>query len=99
MAWMRILLAASLLDDPGRTVLGVAYACGYSSDSSLRRAMQDFLGTVPTALRREGAFSRAARLFLDEMAEVKTWGKETWKQKEMEEGRRSKRKAKRKTRG
>ena len=99
MAWMRILLAASLLDDPGRTVLGVAYACGYSSDSSLRRAMQDFLGTIPTTLRREGAFSRAARLFLDEMSEVKTWGKETWKQKEMEEGRRRKRKSRRKTRG
>ena len=39
LAWMRILLAAVLLDDPGRTVLSVAHACGYSSDSSLRRAM------------------------------------------------------------
>ena len=76
MAWMRILLAASLLDDPGRTVLSVAYACGYASDSSLRRAMQDFLGTIPTTLRREGAFSRASRLFLAELAEVKTWGRE-----------------------
>ena len=99
MAWMRILLAASLLDDPGRTVLSVAYACGYSSDSSLRRAMQDFLGTIPTTLRREGAFSRAARLFLEEMAEVKTWGKDTWKQKAMEEGRQGKRKSRRKPRG
>jgi AraC-like DNA-binding protein len=80
-------------------VLSVAYACGYSSDSSLRRAMQDFLGTIPTTLRREGAFSRAARLFLDEMAEVKTWGKEIWKQKAMEEGRQSRRKSRRKPRG
>jgi AraC-like DNA-binding protein len=71
MAWMRILLAASLLDDPGRTVLSVAYACGYSSDSSLRRAMQDFLGTIPTTLRKEGAFSRASRIFLDELEEVR----------------------------
>lgn len=67
MAWMRILLAASLLDDPGRTVLSVAYACGYASDSSLRRAMQDFLETIPTVLRREGAFARAARLFVAEL--------------------------------
>ncbi len=71
MAWMRILLAASLLDDPGRTVLSVAYACGYSSDSSLRRAMQDFLGTIPTTLRKEGAFSRASRIFLNELDEVR----------------------------
>lgn len=67
MAWMRILLAASLLDDPGRTVLSVAYACGYSSDSSLRRAMQDFLGTIPTTLRRQGAFARASEVFLKEL--------------------------------
>lgn len=87
MAWMRILLAASLLDDPGRTVLSVAYACGYSSDSSLRRAMQDFLGTIPTTLRREGAFSRASARFLEELNEVKSWGKEQWKERSAEDGR------------
>lgn len=87
MAWMRILLAASLLDDPGRTVLSVAYACGYSSDSSLRRAMQDFLGTIPTTLRREGAFAHASAKFLEELAEVKSWGKEMWKERTAEEGR------------
>ena len=99
MAWMRILLAASLLDDPGRTVLSVAYACGYSSDSSLRRAMQDFLGTIPTTLRREGAFSRASRRFLDELAEVKTWGKDTWKEKALDETRRKRRRSRQKSRG
>jgi AraC-like DNA-binding protein len=78
MAWMRILLAASLLDDPGRTVLSVAYACGYSSDSSLRRAMQDFLGTVPTTLRKEGAFRSASKLFLVELDEVRNDGKQAW---------------------
>jgi AraC-like DNA-binding protein len=92
MAWMRILLAASLLDDPGRTVLSVAYACGYSSDSSLRRAMQDFLGTIPTTLRREGAFSRASEKFLAELDEMKSLGKETWKERTAEEGRVSRRK-------
>ena len=71
LAWMRILLAASLLDDPGRTVLAVAHACGYASDSSLRRAMQDFLGTGPSALRREGAFPSASRLFLEEFVRTR----------------------------
>jgi AraC-like DNA-binding protein len=72
LAWMRILLASSLLDDPGRTVLSVARACGYSSDSSLRRAMQDFLDTGPSALRREGAFPYAARRFLEELSQTRT---------------------------
>src|SRR4051812_42931585 len=99
MAWMRILLAASLLDDPGRTVLSVANACGYSSDSSLRRAMQDFLGTIPTTLRREGAFSRASRLFLDELAEVRSWGKDEWKEKAVDDGRRARRKERRRKGG
>ena len=71
LAWMRILLAASLLDDPGRSVLSVAHACGYASDSSLRRAMQDFLDAAPTALRREGAFPTASRAFLEELSRTR----------------------------
>ena len=64
LAWMRILLAAELLDDPGRTVLSVAHACGYSSDSGLRRVTQKFLGASPTTLREKGAFVRASTAFL-----------------------------------
>ena len=77
LAWMRILMAASLLDDPGRTVFSVACACGYASDSSLRRAMQDFLGTIPTRLRRNGAFEHATAAFLRELAEYKELGPES----------------------
>lgn len=71
LVWMRILLACELLDDPGRTVLSVAYACGYSSDNSLRRALQDFLGVTPTELRRRGAFVVAAEAFLQELEETR----------------------------
>ncbi|HZG42295.1 MAG TPA: helix-turn-helix domain-containing protein [Longimicrobium sp.] len=78
LAWMRILLAAALLDDPGRTVLSVAHACGYSSDSSLRRAMQDFLGTGPSALRKEGAFGRASRVFLGELSITRAAGRDRY---------------------
>ena len=35
-----MLLAAELLDDPGRTISDAALACGYASDSSLRRAFE-----------------------------------------------------------
>jgi AraC-like DNA-binding protein len=71
LVWMRVLMAAELLDDPGRTVSSVAHACGYSSDNSLRRALQDFLDTTPTTLRREGAFSAASRAFLRDLAETR----------------------------
>ena len=74
LAWMRILLATELLDDPGRTVSSVAHACGYSSDNSLRRALQDFLDTTPTTLRKDGAFSLASGTFISELAEVKAGG-------------------------
>ncbi|MDP9348697.1 MAG: helix-turn-helix domain-containing protein [Gemmatimonadota bacterium] len=71
LAWMRILLAAELLDDPGRTVLSVAHACGYSSDSGLRRVTQKFLGTSPTTLRERGAFSRASKAFLNVLSKYR----------------------------
>jgi methylphosphotriester-DNA--protein-cysteine methyltransferase len=62
-AWMRLLLACMLLDDPGRTVYGAAYASGYQTDRSLRRAITTMLGVDSTALRRAGAFATAARAF------------------------------------
>ncbi|HEX5725058.1 MAG TPA: helix-turn-helix domain-containing protein [Longimicrobiaceae bacterium] len=72
LAWMRILLAAELLDDPGRTVLSVAHACGYSSDSGLRRVTQKFVGASPTDLRRRGAFARASKSFLEVLAKYRS---------------------------
>jgi AraC-like DNA-binding protein len=63
LAWMRILLAAELLDHPGRTVEDVASACGYASDSGLRRVFSDFLGTNPKTLRKGSAFTTASRAF------------------------------------
>lgn len=71
LVWMRILLAAELLDDPGRRVSSVAYACGYSSDNALRTALSSFLENTPTALRREGAFATASEAFLAELADCR----------------------------
>ncbi|MBW3629475.1 MAG: helix-turn-helix domain-containing protein [Gemmatimonadetes bacterium] len=63
LAWMRLLLAAELLDDPGRSVLGVALACGYSSDAALRNAFRAYLELSPNALRDRGAFQTVAKAF------------------------------------
>ena len=69
LAWMRVLLACELLDDPGRTVLSVAHTCGYSSDSGLRRITQKFLGASPTDLRDQGAFRIASAAFVEALKE------------------------------
>ncbi|HEX2189383.1 MAG TPA: helix-turn-helix domain-containing protein, partial [Longimicrobiaceae bacterium] len=61
--WLRVLLAAELLDNPGQTVEHVAAACGYSSDDALARALQRRLGMRPAALRRRGAFRTATDCF------------------------------------
>ena len=72
LAWMRILLAAELIDDPGRTVSDVALACGYASDSSLRRAIRTFVELTPTELREQGAFDTAARGFVQALAAARS---------------------------
>ncbi|HEX5727695.1 MAG TPA: helix-turn-helix domain-containing protein [Longimicrobiaceae bacterium] len=75
LAWMRVLLATELLDDPSQTVLSVAYTCGYASDSSLRRAVQEFTGVLLTQLRKQGAFTTASEMFLRELQETREQGR------------------------
>jgi methylphosphotriester-DNA--protein-cysteine methyltransferase len=75
-AWMRILLACMLLDDPGRTVYAAAWACGYSTDRSLRRAVSAFVGADSTTLRRGGAFDQAARAFNDVLWKIREASRE-----------------------
>ena len=75
LAWMRVLLACELLDDPGQTVLSVAYTCGYASDSSLRRAVQEFTGVLLTELRKQGAFATASEKFLTELQDTREQGR------------------------
>jgi AraC-like DNA-binding protein len=71
LAWMRILLAAEFLDDPGRPVAAVATSCGYAADSSLRLALRRFTGFNPTELRERGAFDTAATAFIEALAEAR----------------------------
>lgn len=63
-AWVRLLLATALLEDPERTVIGAARACGYSNDHSLRRAMRELIGALPP---RDRAFAAAAAAFAAEL--------------------------------
>jgi AraC-like DNA-binding protein len=70
-AWVRILLAALLLQEQPRTVSAVAFGCGYSSDRALRRAMNRFLGYDTRTLRRQGAFSVVMEAFNAELAQTR----------------------------
>lgn len=67
MTWMRLLLAAEMLDEPGRTVSSIAFACGYSSDTALRTALNMQLGKAAKELRRAGAFAMAVEAFRKEI--------------------------------
>jgi AraC-like DNA-binding protein len=71
LAWMRAMLAAELLDDPGRTVSDVALACGYAADASLRQALRVLVGRTPSELRAIGAFRHVSQAFIDALAEAK----------------------------
>lgn len=75
LAWMRVLLAAELLDDPGRRISEVAAACGYAADSSLRHTLRTFVGMTPTELRHHGAFAVSSRLFLEALQEARSTDK------------------------
>jgi AraC-like DNA-binding protein len=71
LAWLRLLLAADLLDDAARSVASVARACGYASEVSLKAALREFMGAPPRELRRRGAFETAARAFAQELFELR----------------------------
>jgi AraC-like DNA-binding protein len=65
--WMRLVIAAGLLDDPGRNVMDAALACGYSSDASLRRALRRCGLPNPAALRKGAAFEAVVGGFLADL--------------------------------
>lgn len=72
LAWMRILLAAELMDDPGRTISDVAVSCGYAAGSSLRHAVGRLTGLTPSELRDRGAFRTASRGFVKALVEARS---------------------------
>lgn len=69
LAWVRVLLAARLLDQPGSTVQRAAAVCGYATEAGLRKVVRGFLGTSVTELRERGALETAAGAFRRELRE------------------------------
>src|SRR5215207_4338945 len=71
LAWMRVLLAATLLEEDGRSIVNVARAAGYATDHALRRAMRELAGGDPSTVARERLFEQAAERFNSELRECR----------------------------
>jgi AraC-like DNA-binding protein len=67
-AWIRVLMAADLLDEHARSVESVARSVGYASGASFKHALRSLLETTPHELRQHGAFDTAAAAFGSELS-------------------------------
>lgn len=73
-SWLRVLLAALLLEEHGRTIASVARGCGYATDRGLRRTVHRFVGTDLRTLRRQQPFDAVMRAFNAELSEARERG-------------------------
>ena len=71
LAWIRVLMAAHMLQDPRRPVSAIAHLSGYPSDKALRTTLQTFLGKTPRELREGAAYHAAANAFRQELVELR----------------------------
>lgn len=71
LGWVRVLLALAMLEEPRRTVINVALACGYTDNTSLKRAVENFSGTPELASIRDMTFAAAFERFSDELRRLR----------------------------
>jgi hypothetical protein len=76
LAWTRVLLAAMMLGEPGRSVVNVARSTGYATDHALRRAMRDLFAGDPATVQRGELFPHAADRFRRELREMRDRARE-----------------------
>lgn len=76
LAWTRVMLAATLREEHGRTVLNAARGAGYATDHALRRAMRELAGGDPATVERELLFAHAAERFNAELRELREKARE-----------------------
>lgn len=76
LAWLRVLLAADLLEDPGRSIESVARSCGYANAMSLKSALRSMFNLTPRQLRERGAFEFVATAFADHLYQLRESARE-----------------------
>jgi AraC-like DNA-binding protein len=77
LGWIRVLLALSLLEEAHRTVLNVALVCGYTDNSSLKRAVENFTGSAVLNSIRDQTFEAAFDGFAAELRQLRHETKRT----------------------
>jgi AraC-like DNA-binding protein len=75
LGWIRVLLALSLLEEVHRTVLNVALVCGYTDNSSLKRAVDNFTDSAVHGSIRDQTFAGAFDGFAAELRRLRLDGK------------------------
>lgn len=76
LAWLRLLLAADLLNDPKRSLESVARATGYASGASVKTAVRNLMKTTVRDLKENGAFASVARAFDRELLTLREAARE-----------------------
>jgi len=71
LAWARVLLAAMMLRERGRSVTNVARAAGYANDHALRRALRDLGAGNPSDTPRDELFKQATEAFRTNLREAR----------------------------
>jgi len=66
LAWARLIVAAHLLEDSGRSADRVAATLGFPSGSSYRNTCQRYLQATPHEIRKAGGAAFVLRRFLEE---------------------------------
>lgn len=69
--WMRLLLAAQLMEDAGRSIPAAARAAGYATDRSFRRALREMVGETPRDLQARGALGVLTAAFNADLREFR----------------------------
>jgi methylphosphotriester-DNA--protein-cysteine methyltransferase len=76
LAWTRVLLAAMLLGEPGRSVVNSARGAGYATDHALRRAMRELVGEHPGSVPRAELLRLAMDRFVGELRDLRAAARE-----------------------
>lgn len=66
--WCRLLHAARMLEDPGRTLEAIALHLDFASASALRNMLSRYTGLSPTVVRERGGLACVLPLFLRALA-------------------------------
>ncbi|HEU4561755.1 MAG TPA: hypothetical protein VFS20_28275, partial [Longimicrobium sp.] len=76
LVWLRIALAAALLEEPGRSINSAARGAGYAGEHSLRRVLRNELGRAYASAPRAATFAHILERFNAELRDLREAARE-----------------------